>query len=158
MRSTSKIRIAACAALATAAVAVPAGTASALTIPKQISPYSALTLRANMGGVVTFDQAFGSQTIQGKADGVVTYNAPIANFKAGCARVKVQWLDGNGNVLANDYSPQACSSNGLVPAAASYSETHSSASIRSVRLRLQVEQFGQTAFTTVATRTVAVGG
>ena len=152
-----KSRIAACAIAVAAVAGVTAGPASALTIPKQVNAYSALTQRANMGGLVTFDQNFGSQQIQGKAAGVVTYNAPIADFKAGCARVKVQWLDGAGNVLYSDNTAQACSSNGLIPSAVSYSKSHTSSAIRSVRMRLQVKQFGQNAFSTVATRSVAVG-
>lgn len=155
-----KTRIATGAALAVVAagaVGAAAGPASALTIPKQVNPYSALTQRANMAGLVTFDQDFGSQQIKGSVSGVVTYNAPIADFKAGCARVKVQWLDANGAVLVTDNTSSACTSNGLFPAAQSFSKNRASANMRSVRMRLQIEQFGDTAFHTVATRTIAVG-
>jgi hypothetical protein len=154
----SKKHIAAAVTVAAATVGVVAGPASALTIPKQVEGVAANTHRASMVGLVTFDQDFGSQQIKGTAAGQFTYNAPIADFKAGCTRVKVQWLDANGNVLQNDFSAQACSSNGLIPSTASFNETDTSSAIRSVKVKLQVKQFGDNAYSTVATRTVAVGG
>jgi hypothetical protein len=157
MRSTPKNRIAAAAALAAAVVGVAAGPANAITIPKQVDPIGASTHRAAMAGLVTLDQDLGATAIKGKVSGLVTYNAPIADFKAGCARVKVLWRNAAGDTIADDLSGQACSSNGLFPSAVSMNETYTNANIRSVRVRLQVKQFGQSSYTTVATRTVHVG-
>ena len=152
-----KSRAALAAALAAVSVGAVASPASAISIPKQIDPVGAVTHRAAMAGLVTFDQDFGSSAIKGKVNGTLTYNAPIADFKAGCTRVKVQWRNSGGSVLDNDYSGQVCSSNGVIPAIGSFNETYTNANTRSVRVHLQVKQFGQDAYSTVASRTVNVG-
>jgi hypothetical protein len=153
MRTTLKSRVAVAAALAAAAAGVAAGPASAIVIPNQVDPFGMSTHRASTAGLVTYTSTSGG-VITGNVKGAVTYNAPIADFTAGCARVRVGFRTGNGTELNHKFSPGACSNNGLIPAIKSFDLTYSNSAVRKIRLYLQVKQFNvnNDQYSTVATQ------